>query len=292
MRTFIRRHPVLSYYVLTFVISWGGALAVVGGPAGIPGTSADIARLMPSAIFAMLLGPFIAGLTITAVVDGRAGFRVLGSRLVAWRARPIWYAIALLTAPLVFMVALLGLSLASPVFRPAVLTADDKLMFLLVAIAPCFLVGFMEELGWTGVAIPKLMLRHGVVATGLIAGTLWGAWHLLTNDLWGGAVGHEEVPLALFLAINGIAMLVGQLVAFRILMVWVYAESGSLLIAILMHASLLFSTFALAPAGLSGVNGLLYPIAVGVFMWLVVAAYAVVRVRQSAGQSLRLQVTH
>ena len=34
-------------------------------------------------------------------------------------------------------------------------------------------VGFFEELGWTGFAIPTLMrLRYGVLGTGLIVGVL------------------------------------------------------------------------------------------------------------------------
>jgi hypothetical protein len=33
-----RRHPVLSYYVLAFAISWGSALTVVG-PGGLLGTT-------------------------------------------------------------------------------------------------------------------------------------------------------------------------------------------------------------------------------------------------------------
>lgn len=49
MRTFVTSHPVVSYYVLTFAISWGGILLVIGGPAGLPGTPEQIARLMPFA---------------------------------------------------------------------------------------------------------------------------------------------------------------------------------------------------------------------------------------------------
>ena len=30
MATFIRRHPLLAYYVLTFALSWGGFLLVIG----------------------------------------------------------------------------------------------------------------------------------------------------------------------------------------------------------------------------------------------------------------------
>jgi hypothetical protein len=37
IRAFIKRNPVLTYYALTFALSWGGILIVVG-PGGIPGT--------------------------------------------------------------------------------------------------------------------------------------------------------------------------------------------------------------------------------------------------------------
>ena len=41
-----------------------------------------------------------------------------------------------------------------------------------------------EELGWTGFATPTLRRRNRVLATGLIVGVLWGAWHFLVT-LWG-----------------------------------------------------------------------------------------------------------
>jgi hypothetical protein len=33
-KAFIVRHPVLTYFALTFAISWGGVLLVIGGPGG------------------------------------------------------------------------------------------------------------------------------------------------------------------------------------------------------------------------------------------------------------------
>src|SRR6266498_448336 len=50
------------------------------------------------------------------------------------------------------------------------------------------LVGFGEELGWTGFVVSRLLRRNGVLATGLISGVLWGAWRLLTNDVSAGNV--------------------------------------------------------------------------------------------------------
>ena len=40
--------------------------------------------------------------------------------------------------------------------------------------------GILEELGWTGFAVPTLLrLRYGVLSTGLIVGVLWGVLHFL-----------------------------------------------------------------------------------------------------------------
>ena len=62
--------------------------------------------------------------------------------------------------------------------------------------------------------------------------------------------------------------------AFRVFMVWVYDRTGSLLVAILMHASLLACTIICAPAA-TGVAFLVYSFAVAAALWIVVAAVAV-----------------
>src|ERR1051326_9520783 len=54
------------------------------------------------------------------------------------------------------------LSQTSSVFLPASSPQRDKLSFALISTAPGFLVGFMEELGWTGFATPGLRLQHGI----------------------------------------------------------------------------------------------------------------------------------
>jgi hypothetical protein len=45
---FIKRHPLPTYYVLTFAMSWGGLLVTIGGLGGLPGTpeQADRAAAM------------------------------------------------------------------------------------------------------------------------------------------------------------------------------------------------------------------------------------------------------
>ena len=289
--TFIERRPVLGYYALTFAISWGGVLLLVGGPAGIPGTPEHIERLIWLVVLTLELGPPVAGLVLTGLVSGRAGYAALLSRLLRWRVGARWYAVALLTAPLLGTAVVLALSRTSPAYLPGILTTSDKASLLLPAIAAGLLGGLGEELGWTGFATPRLRLRHGVLATGLFVGVLWGMWHYPVTPAWISGTYAGELPLTLFLTATGVLSLVGQLTAYRVLLVWVYDRTGSLLLAVLMHASLIASTlFLLAPAAMAGVVYVTWSLALAAAFWIAVAAVAVADGGQLTRPPLRTQV--
>jgi membrane protease YdiL (CAAX protease family) len=269
MMTFIKRHPVLTYFTLTFAISWGGFL-VVGGSGLFAGTSWQTDPAFLVAVQVMLTGPPIAGLLMTVLVSGTAGLRELLSRLLKWRVGGRWYVVALLTAPILETAVLLALSRTSPVFLPAIVTSDDRAALLASGIAFGLAGGFMEELGWTGLAIPRLLVRYRFLATGLIVGPLWGAWHLL-QMWWVGGTSSASLPLALFLPVYFLSAGFATLTAYRVLMVWVYDRTGSLLVAMLMHASYIFTTlFVLAPPT-TGVPFLTYSGAFTAVLWIVVA---------------------
>ena len=136
------------------------------------------------------------------------------------------------------------------------------------------MVGFFEELGWTGFATPQLRLRHRVLVTGLITGVLWAVWHIPFIRLWPSVPLSEGLSLGAMLAITSFFVLIGQLPAYRVLMVWVYDRTGSLLVAMLMHAGLTASTFIFGPAWISGSALLVYDIALGATWWVVVGAVA------------------
>jgi membrane protease YdiL (CAAX protease family) len=248
---------------------------VVIVPGGIPGAPEDNAALFPFAYLAMLAGPSIAGLSLTGLVHGRAGFRELRSRLLGCRVGARWYAVALLTAPLVATAVLFGLSLASPIFLPGIYTSDDKASILLFGLAVGLGAGVFEELGWTAFAQPRLRRRYGVLTTGRIIGALWGAWHFLVN-VWASSTSAGSLPLTPFLFATLVGLLVGTLPAFRVLMVWVYDRTGSLLVAMLMHLSLTSSLIILRPPAAVGVSLLIYDLALAVALWVVVAVVAAV----------------
>ena len=66
VKALIKRHPLLSFFALTFAISWGGMLLVIaaGGSGGVP-------------MLAWVAGPPVSGILLTGLLHGRAGFRDL-----------------------------------------------------------------------------------------------------------------------------------------------------------------------------------------------------------------------
>ena len=266
IKALIKSHPLLSYFALTFAISWGGMLLViaVGGSGGVP-------------MLAWVAGPPIAGILLTGLLHGRAGFRDLLTRMRRWRVGARWYAVALLTAPLVFTAILLAFSLSSPEFLPRILTTSDTASVLLFGIGWGLIGGgFLEELGWTGFAVPTLLrrMRYGVLSTGLLVGVPWGVLHFLAFLYLGRP--SAAIPLAIFVPLDFIISVVG-LTAFRVLMVWVYDRTGeSMLVAMLMHASYTACALILTPLALAGVAFLAVTFAGAAVLWVFVAAVAMV----------------
>jgi uncharacterized protein len=273
---------VLTYFALVFAISWGGFFVVVG-PRGFLGTKKTSEELLP-VVYLATLAPTVAGILLTALVDGRPGFRELRSRLLRWRVGFRWHLVALLTAPLLMTATLVALSIKSPVFLPAIATTDDKAGLLVTGIGVGLWVGFFEELGWTGFAIPRLRLSYGILSTGLIVGLLWGAWHFPLFS--GSANSSGPVSPAPFLAV----LLFSFLPPYRVLMVWVYDRTQSLLVAMLMHAPLAANQLILIPLAISGVPLITYNLVFAAAMWGVVAAVAVANRGQLSRQPLRRTV--
>lgn len=265
MPTFIRKRPLLAYYVLTFALSWGGFLLVVG-PSSLANTNWQAEGKFLSAVMVMLAGPSIAGLLLTGLVDGRAGYRDLLMRLLKWRVGLRWYLLAIVPAPIVAAGILFSLSLTSPLF-----TADDKAAVVLGGFGAAATT-LLEEIGWTGFVVPRLRRRHSVPITGLIIGVLWGLWHFLQQVFVGGTYA-GGIPLLAFLILSVLAA-VASLTAYRVLMVWVYDRTGSLLVTTLMHGMLTASTIFWFTPLATGALFLVDVWLVAAAMWLLVGAVA------------------
>jgi membrane protease YdiL (CAAX protease family) len=252
--------------VLAFAISWTGILLVLGpdGFLNTTGSSPEFAL----AGSASLLGPSVAAVLLTSLIDGRAGWRDLVARLRRWRVGVRWYAVALLTAPLVLATTQLALSLTSSSPELPIVAEEDRLALVLSALAASLAVPFFEELGWTGFAMPRLRRSHSILSTGLLMGVLWGAWHL---PLFAGNTDAPgELPALLLLA----ALLFGWLVPYRMLMVWVYDRTQSILLVMLMHTPIVIGAILLSAEDPSREEMFVPLILTSSMYWLLVGAVA------------------
>lgn len=252
------RYPLLGYYALVYGISWGGTLIVMG----VQGF--DLTVLPPKdtgIIFvAMLLGPSVGGLAMTALLEGRAGLRRLGVSLMGWRVGACWYAIALLTMPLLLVAVLWPMSaFVDAAFAP-------RFHWQLFAIG--LFAGSFEEIGWTGFATPRLVARQRLFMAGLSLGLVWAMWHILIDF----RQNFNSLGAAWF--VEFAVFYIAALTAYRLLMTWVYANTTSLLLAVLMHASYTGWLFVLYPVT-SVEQSLVWQIIFAVALWVVVAFVAV-----------------
>ncbi|ESQ73713.1 CPBP family intramembrane glutamic endopeptidase [Asticcacaulis sp. AC402] len=272
----IRNHPASAYYALVFAISWG-ALLIAAGPSGLFSSRANPLVLSQFIYLAALAGPSLAGILMTGLIRGRVGLGELLSSAFRWRAGVRWYLVALLTAPVLMGAIIFALSLISPTFLPAIVTSDDRVGLVMSGIVLGLAVSFFEELGWTGFATPQLRKRYGFLLTGLTMGLVWGSWHYPLFS--GSASASGAIPPALYIAV----LLFSFLIPYRILMVWLYDRTNSVLLVMLMHAPLAAGQVILLPASITGVQAVIFDLVFAAALWLIVAGICLAMSRQGRG---------
>jgi membrane protease YdiL (CAAX protease family) len=243
----------MGYFALCFGISWGGVLIILAA------TGFSLTALPPletGAIFAlMLLGPSGSGLILIVVLDGRAGLRQLGSRLMGWKLGVRWYAVALLTAPLFLLAILWPLSaVVAPTFAP-------RFQWPLLAVG--LFAGSFEEVGWTGFAAPRLLACQSVGMAGLLLGLVWAFWHMLVDYRY------NFEGMGTLWPLDFAVVYIATLTPYRILMTWVYSNTRSVLLAVLMHASYTGWLLALFPTT-TLIESLFWQSAFAITLWLAV----------------------
>jgi CAAX protease family protein len=249
---FVRRHPAASFFLLTFTISWLGALAVAA-PYLLRGVA--IPRFTGLMMFpAMLLGPSLSGIVLSRLVHGPGGIGKLFGRMFRVGA-PHWLAAVAIPPILIAGVLFLLSVFVSPVFAPG------RLWF---GFSFGIAAGLVEEIGWSGFAFPVIRTRLGALGGAVVLGLLWSCWHLPVVDYLGAAAPHGRYLLDFFLAFAA------AMTALRVLISWVYANTESVLLPQLIHASSTGSLVALGPLAVTPGQEALWYAAYAVALWLTV----------------------
>jgi membrane protease YdiL (CAAX protease family) len=264
----VRNRPLVSYFVLVYCAS-ACALVVIGAPRLDGSGGHSVASLVMFPVIVLAAG--LSGVLMTALVEGKQGLRQLGARMTRWRLHRWW--LVLLIPPIgILSVQLLLSAAVSSSFAP---------QFLVFGVAAGLVAGFFEEIGWTGFAYPRMQTRFGALSGALLLGGLWALWHLPVVDALGAASPHGPAWPAFF------ASFAIVLIALRVLIAWLYANTRSVLGAQLLHASSTGSLVVFGAPAVSPDQEAVWYLAYGLVLWVVV-----ILVIRSYGASLRRRSRH
>jgi membrane protease YdiL (CAAX protease family) len=90
-----------------------------------------------------------------------------------------------------------------------------------VLIAVFFIFGIGEELGWMGYAIDPLQNRYGALKASILLGLVWAVYHLIPD-----LQNHQAADWILWHRLGTVLL--------RILMVWIYNNTGKSVFAMIL----------------------------------------------------------
>jgi uncharacterized protein len=205
LRQAIVRHPLTTFFVLTYLLSWVSAPFTDGA-------------LLPH-------GPAIAAIIVMGITHDRPGSFWAGLGLTRWRVGWRWYLIAPGVIAAYLLIALIVAQLfGAEIVNTHVLTWTliSALIFELALFG-----GMWEEPGWSGYALPRLQARfasrrRGLLMASLVMGGMRAIWHL---------------PLVLYGHVTWYDALFFNL-ALQLILTWLYNRTeGSVPVVMLAHLS-------------------------------------------------------
>ncbi|WP_395728082.1 CPBP family intramembrane glutamic endopeptidase [Nakamurella sp.] len=221
--SWVRRHRMVTFFGLAFLVSWWVWPAYEWG-------------LSPTPFLAC--GPLVAALAVIGLTDGKAGYRALGARLIRWRVGWVWWVVAIgtplavLAAASVLNVLFFGASAPQlgTIAWSGVLTVA-AIRFVNPLDGP---IG--EEPGWRGYAIPELQRRRSPLAAATIVSAMAALWHL---------------PIVMVGSLPPLALPVTFAIGF--VYAWLFRRTGeSVLLTVVFHV--LQGSVSYAVLGFAGID--------------------------------------
>lgn len=240
VKTTIKQHPVASFIILTLGLSFAAFLLPLP-PEGAFAIIALVAVMIPT----------IVACTLVALMDGRPGVSAFLRQCFRWRSPLKWYLIAIAMGLVIHFGSSL-LALLTGAIPAIEITAPNATLVIIP------LAALLEEIGWRGFALRRLLDRYSPFTATLIIGIPWALLHFALFLFFEPTVS----PVA-----EGLAVLV-----FAFPLTWIFIKSGgNVLVATVLHSGL--NAFSFVAAGIPPAVALWYIFASGC---LVVAVLIVI----------------
>jgi membrane protease YdiL (CAAX protease family) len=226
-KALVKRQPLLSMYIILFVLGWSGLILQILDSQGLLSMPSPVAFIIQ-----IVTGwaPGIAAVLVTAILAGRTGVRDLLRRFLTWRVGFQWYLVALFLIAFVILGGI-GLHVLFGGTMPRIPVAGSSFVNIAIVFVVFTVLGALlntEEIAWRGFALPRLQARYGVLTAGLLIIIPEVALHIplffdKTNPFF------QTVGIYWFSAFS---------IALVFIFIFVFNKTkGSLLIVTLMHAS-------------------------------------------------------
>lgn len=229
------------YIVLAYALAW-----LFWIPVALTMQDYQSSPLLLIIVLVGVFGPGLAGIFMTYREGDRDFRRDFWRRMLdARRIRPLWLLVILFLWPGIQLLALAlnkilgGITPASE-FVQEVITQP---LSIPVVIILYFIQAGLEELGWRGYMLERMLPSWGALRSSLLVGIFHALWHLPMFFM----VGTNQIKMGLDL---DFLIFVVQVLAYSILTTWVYTGNGhSTLAATLFHCmgNLCLDIFVVAP---------------------------------------------
>jgi len=123
-------------------------------------------------------GPIIAAFVITALTEGKPGVRTLWRRFWNRNISLKWLLVTLLILPALQLITNLVIRLVDGQAYPVFFSYNPPWSIIPAFIMAFVFNGMFEEFGWRGYVLPRFQARWNALASSLILGVIWAAWHV------------------------------------------------------------------------------------------------------------------
>jgi|TARA_B110000503_G_scaffold15302_1_gene21342 uncharacterized protein len=225
MKHFIIKHPIWSFLIINYVISWGflyPSYQIILKNDGIT----------PLALIGLIgaYGPTIAAIIVQYIIDKKK-LKALLRSLIKLKSSLKIILFVIIVPILFYLVAyLFSIKIFNGDLSFNWLVALSNIPFWFLAALPFGPMG--EELGWRGFMLPKLLEKHSIIKSSFLVGLAWGVWHIASFTFPGAAL-----PEFLNVSAWTIMLYFTNTIALSFVFTYVYFKTnGSVFYAIILHA--------------------------------------------------------